>query len=553
MASGNEDRVMIFTDKIVFDDRTLDAPESSRLLSAELNYNAADPFWSNISDIEASVSFGHIPKGGFSMSALIDFLLIGIMLLIFIPLLLRMSGLKDKYGGPAQLVKTSDLTATLDDVAGLDMARDQFREIVGLIKSNGKIGEIGAQPPKGVLLQGPPGTGKTLLARAMAKEAGVSFLTLNASRLHEMFVGVGPKRVEDAFQKAHKNAPCIIFIDEVDAVGSRGDGGGRADQERANLINTFLQMMDGLTPSSGIFIVGATNRPDKIDPAFVRPGRIDRKLTIGLPDRKARQEILELHAKKLPVESAYDFGALAGTTPGMSGAELATLINEAGIAAGRDGAKLVGAVHFAHARQKMMLGETGSVTVLSDEERVVTAWHEAGHAIAATLLPHADPVEHATILPHGGSLGHVLQVPKGDRHMTSRASLMDRMTVLAAGRAAEMHKFGPEMVTNGAASDIDALTRIATAIVTQWGMGRYGFLKVDQLPGTTYPEAAMKEIRILSRDALEAATSLLEREKAALTALSAALLERDMLSGEEVRTIIEAHVHVDDEDLKLIY
>ena len=386
MASGPEDRAVIFTDKIVFEDLPADGVGPAPLLAADLNYNAADPFWSDISRIEASVTFGRVPQSGFSLSTALDMLFIGIILLVFIPLLLRMTGLKDKLGGPSRLMKASELTTTLDDVAGLDLARDQFREIVGLIKSNGKIGAIGAQPPKGVLLQGPPGTGKTLLARAMAKEAGVSFLTLNASRLHEMFVGVGPKRVEDAFEKARKHAPCIIFIDEVDAVGTRGDSGGRADQERSNLINTFLQLMDGLTPSSGIFIVGATNRPDKIDPAFVRPGRIDRKLTIGLPDRKARQEILALHAKKLPVDASYDFGALAGTTPGMSGAELATLVNEAGIAAGRDGADLVGAEHFAHARQKMMLGETGSATALSDDERAVTAWHEAGHAIAATLL-----------------------------------------------------------------------------------------------------------------------------------------------------------------------
>lgn len=538
-ASGAEDRVMVYNDKVVLQDSTEGQPEVLRLLAADLNYAAAEALLEEISEIDASVSFGRVPSG-FSFGILLDLALVAFLAIVLLPFVLRASGLKDRMSGPTRLIKLRDLTETLDDVAGLDLARDQFREIVDLIKSKGQIGAIGARPPKGVLLQGPPGTGKTLLARAMAKEAGVSFLTLNASRLHEMFMGVGPKRVEDAFNKARKNAPCIIFIDEVDAIGTRG-GSDRTDQERANLINTFLQLMDGLTPNSGIFIVGATNRPDQIDPAFLRPGRIDRKLTIGLPDRQARKEILELHAKKIPVDPSYDFNTLAGTTPGLSGADLATLVNEAGIAAGREGKTIVGAEQFAQAREKMLLGETGGTIALSEEERIVTAWHEAGHAIAATLLPYADPVEHATILPRGGSLGHVLQVPEGDRHMMSRAALLNRMTVLAAGRAAEQYRFGHDLVTNGAASDITVLTRLATDMVTKWGMGSHGFLRVDQLPGVGFPDSVLKDIRRLSQKAIVQAELLIKAESTALEAIAMALLAQDTLSGEEIQELVEAH------------
>ncbi|ETX13547.1 hypothetical protein OCH239_09720 [Roseivivax halodurans JCM 10272] len=537
--SAPSDRAMVYPDMVVFEHAKTDSTE--HLYSrATLNYNASELIWADSAAIAAEVSFGQLPQG-MSSSTLVDVVLLLMFTYLVVSLGLRMSGISGKSNGTADLVKVKELTQTLDDVAGLDVAREQIREVVGLIKSGGKIGEIGARPPKGVLLQGPPGTGKTLLARAMAKEAGVSFLTLNAARLNEMFVGVGPKRVDRAFDKARRHAPCILFIDEIDALGARGGATIGADNERANLINALLTRMDGLAHSDGIFIVGATNRPDKIDKAIIRPGRIDRRLTIGMPNRKARQEILELHASKLPVSPDVDFAKLAASTPGMSGAELATLCNEAGILAGRDKVGRVGPLHFARAREKMMFGETGGAVVLGEHERQVTAWHEAGHAIAASVLPHTDPVEHATILPRGGSLGHVLQVAVDDRHMSTRAQLLDRMTVLAAGRAGEIAAFGEDMITNGAASDIKALTEIAQAMVTEWGMGSYGFLKVEARPDADFPSAVRQEIRDLSAAAMTRALELLSRERSAFTAIAEALLARDTLTGEEIRGLVEAH------------
>jgi cell division protease FtsH len=542
LSSGPEDQITIFRDMAIFNGTT---PGVRGTYRASLNYRTDDDIWTS-DQIGATVKYQSVPlptPWSSVFSSIVTLLLVGMVALI-----LFRTSMQAGSGNPSyKLLNTKDIKETLDDVAGLSVARAEIRELIDLIRSSGKIGKIGANPPKGVLLKGPPGTGKTLLARALAKEAGVSFMMLNASRLHETFIGVGPRRVERAFQMAAKNAPCIIFIDEIDAIGTReNSGGARSDQERANLINTFLTNMDGIVPGKDVFVVAATNRPDMVDPAILRPGRIDRHLTVGLPNKSDRKQILAMHAKNLPLDPGVDFDSLAGSTPGMSGADLAALCNEAGIYAGREGSTVVTKAHFAAARKKIMMGETGTMTILTEQEKEVTAWHEAGHAVVASVLRHADPIEHATILPTGGSLGHVLQVPSHDRNMMTKAQLMDRLTILAAGRAAEEHKFGHQNVTNGAAGDITAMTDLATAMITKWGMGDKGMLQAKAGINGKYSDEIEAEIRRLCNKSLDLSRKLLEENKNALKAVATALIEKDTLSGTEIAQIVAQHCVQDD-------
>lgn len=560
--SGSEDRAVIYTDMIVFEDRSpggaispdpVEAvPESDEgqggvagdvgpdagmsLYSALINYSVIGSQAVVFDGAKADISYGAVRDGGMSLSAILNMMLTGAFLLLLAVLAMRMLG--GERGGAGSIINPKELKDGLDDIAGLETARAQAREMIDLIRNNGRIGRIGARPPKGILLSGPPGNGKTLLARAIARDAGLSFMSLDASGFHQMFVGVGPSRVRKAFRKARDNAPCIIFIDEIDAIGARGNGQGAVDKERDNLINALLVQMDGLEPDSGIFVIAATNRPDQLDPALIRPGRIDRRITVSLPDTRGREAILRLHAEKLPLSADVDLARLAATTPGMSGADLATLCNEAGIAAGRDGTDVVLMAHFAQARQRLMLGDTASGKILRDEEREIIAWHEAGHAVAAILTPDADPVEHATILPSGNALGHVLQVPDADRNLETRARLKSRMLVLAAGRAAEQIRFGEGNVTNGAASDITVLTDIATGMVTKWGMGPAGFIRIEPAVGTDYPASVSAEIRDLANRAMSEAFDLLNGNRAALSAVALALLEQDTLPATELRRLV---------------
>ncbi|WP_411839604.1 AAA family ATPase [Paracoccus sp. ME4] len=574
--SGREDRVMIYSDMIVFEDRqsspvdagsvaaSADAapgdpaagegsvpiasdPTSDRTatslidgserFSALISYGVIGGEAGTFDGAQAEIFYGDAQDGGMTVASAVNTSMSMVFLGIFLFLAFRMLG--GDRGGAASIVDPKELKEGLDDIAGLDTARAQAREMIDLIRNDGRIGKIGARPPKGILLSGPPGNGKTLLARAMARDAGLSFMSLDASGLHQTFVGVGPSRVRKAFKKARENAPCIIFIDEIDAIGARGTGnGGSVEKERDNLINALLVQMDGLSPDSGIFVVAATNRPDQLDPALIRPGRIDRRITVSLPDMRGREAILRLHAMRLPLGGDVDLARIAATTPGMSGADLAALCNEAGIAAGRDGTDKVMAAHFAQARQRLMLGDTASGMILSEAEREIIAWHEAGHAVAAVLSPNSDPVEHATILPSGSALGHVLQVPEADRNLETRSRLMSRMLVLAAGRAAEELRFGADNVTNGAASDIAALTDIATGMVTKWGMGPHGFLRVTPAMGTDFPPAVLDEIRTIANGAKAEALRLLQDNEAALGAVAGALLERDTLPAEEIRHLV---------------
>lgn len=450
-------------------------------------------------------------------------------------LTLRVAG-----GGNKSAIKVIDpksINTDLSKVAGLDKVRDEIREIIDLITKRDRIVKNGGRMPKGLLLEGPPGTGKTLLARAMAKEAGVKFLSLDMSALNEKYVGVGPSRVRKAFEIARENAPCIMFMDEIDAVGARGASDGRVDMERNNVINTLLTEMQGISGDTGVFIIAATNRADMVDPAILRPGRIDRKTTIGRPDVKARREILAVHLSKMSLAEDADIEAIARSTPGMTGADLEMIASEANLAASRDGCDEIHDRHLKAARARLMLGSVGNAVTLSDTEREICAWHEAGHALAALAQEETDPIEHATILPHGGSLGHVLQVPSEDRNMHSRKHLQARLTVLAAGRAAEQIKFGKDAITSGASSDIQAMTALATDMVARLGMSPMGMMAFERNRLGELPANVQSEVWKLLNGAEAAASELLERHGTALERIAGDLLSRETLTAAELQEI----------------
>ncbi|HEY8191081.1 MAG TPA: ATP-dependent zinc metalloprotease FtsH, partial [Alphaproteobacteria bacterium] len=368
-----------------------------------------------------------------------------------------------------------------DDVAGIEEAKSELQEVVEFLKDPQKFQRLGGKIPKGALLVGPPGTGKTLVARAVAGEAGVPFFTISGSDFVEMFVGVGASRVRDMFEQAKKNAPCIIFIDEIDAVGRhRGAGLGGGNDEREQTLNQLLVEMDGFEANEGIIIIAATNRPDVLDPALLRPGRFDRQVVIPLPDVKGREKILNVHVKKVPLAKNVDLSILARGTPGFSGADLANLVNEAALLAARRGKRVVAMEEFEDAKDKVMMGAERKSMAMSEEEKRLTAYHEAGHAIVALHEPESDPIHKATIIPRGRALGLVMRLPERDRISMSRAKLKADLAVAMGGRVAEELIFGYDKVTTGASSDIRMATDIARRMVTEWGMSdklgplRYG-------------------------------------------------------------------------------
>ena len=445
---------------------------------------------------------------------------------------------------------------TFDDVAGIDEAKEELEEIVEFLRNPQKFSRLGGQIPKGALLVGPPGTGKTLLARAIAGEAGVPFFTISGSDFVEMFVGVGASRVRDMFEQAKKNAPCIVFIDEIDAVGRhRGAGYGGGNDEREQTLNQLLVEMDGFEANEGIILIAATNRPDVLDPALLRPGRFDRQVVVPNPDIVGREKILKVHSRNVPLAPNVDLKVLARGTPGFSGADLANLVNEAALMAARRNKRLVTMAEFEDAKDKIMMGAERRSSAMTPAEKELTAYHEAGHAILALNVPSADPLHKATIIPRGRALGMVMQLPEGDRYSMSYKYMVSRLAIMMGGRVAEEMKFGKENITSGAASDIDQATKLARAMVTRWGFSdklghvAYGDNQEEVFLGHSVArtqnvseETAQiidAEVRRLIEEAHETARSILTKKKKEWIAIAEGLLEYETLSGDEIKQLIK--------------
>jgi len=444
---------------------------------------------------------------------------------------------------------------TFDDVAGIDEAREELQEIVEFLRDPQRFSKLGGQIPKGALLVGSPGTGKTLLARAIAGEAGVPFFTISGSDFVEMFVGVGASRVRDMFEQAKKNAPCIVFIDEIDAVGrSRGHGLGNSNDEREQTLNQLLVEMDGFEANEGIIIIAATNRPDVLDPALLRPGRFDRQVVVPVPDIDGREKILGVHMKKVPLAPDVNPRVIARGTPGFSGADLANLVNEAALLAARRNKRLVAMQEFEDAKDKVMMGAERRSMVMTDDEKKMTAYHEAGHAIVSVHEEASDPIHKATIIPRGRALGMVMRLPERDSYSYHRDKMHANLSVAMGGRVAEEIIFGHAKVSSGASSDIQYATNLARNMVTQWGMSdKLGPLQYEeQSEGYLGMGAAQRtfrsgstnelidnEIKDLVEGAHKRATDILKTNEDQLHLLAQALLEYETLTGEEINTLLE--------------
>jgi cell division protease FtsH len=455
----------------------------------------------------------------------------------------------------ARLLTEKQGRVTFDDVAGIDEAKEELQEIVEFLKDPQKFQRLGGKIPKGCLLVGPPGTGKTLLARAIAGEANVPFFTISGSDFVEMFVGVGASRVRDMFEQGKKNAPCIIFIDEIDAVGRhRGAGLGGGNDEREQTLNQLLVEMDGFESNEGVILIAATNRPDVLDPALLRPGRFDRQIVVPNPDVNGREKILRVHMRKVPLAADVDPRVIARGTPGFSGADLANLVNEAALLAARKGRRVVSMAEFEQAKDKVMMGVERRSLVMSEEEKRMTAYHEAGHALCALHQKECDPVHKATIIPRGRALGLVMSLPEGDRYSKSRAKLLAELTMAMGGRAAEEIIFGPDNVSNGAAGDIKMATEQARRMVTEWGMSEklgmiaYGensqevFLGYSVTQHKNISEATAQaidaEIKRIIDGAYEKAKKILTDNIEELHRLAQGLLEYETLTGDEIRMVL---------------
>ncbi len=456
----------------------------------------------------------------------------------------------------ARLLTENKNRVTFEDVAGVDEAKEELAEIVDFLKDPSKFQRLGGKIPKGALLVGPPGTGKTLIARAVAGEAGVPFFTISGSDFVEMFVGVGASRVRDMFEQAKKNAPCIIFIDEIDAVGRhRGAGLGGGNDEREQTLNQLLVEMDGFESNEGIILIAATNRPDVLDPALLRPGRFDRQVVVPNPDVSGREKILRVHMRNVPLAADVDVRTLARGTPGFSGADLANLINEGALLAARKNRRMVTHNDFEQAKDKVMMGAERRSMAMNEEEKRLTAYHEGGHAIVALNVPAADPVHKATIVPRGRALGMVMQLPEGDRYSMKYQQMTSRLAIMMGGRVAEELIFGKENITSGASSDIKAATGLARNMVTQWGYSdelgtvAYGDNQEEVFLGHSVArtqnvseETARKidaEVKRLVQQGLDEARRILTEKHADLEALAKALLEYETLSGEEINGVLK--------------
>lgn len=453
----------------------------------------------------------------------------------------------------ARLLSAQQKKATFKDVAGTDEAKEELQEIIEFLKDPQKFQKLGGRIPKGVLLVGPPGTGKTLLARAIAGEANVPFFSISGSDFVEMFVGVGASRVRDLFEQGKKNAPCIIFIDEIDAVGRhRGAGLGGGHDEREQTLNALLVEMDGFETNEGVILIAATNRPDVLDPALLRPGRFDRRVVVARPDVKGREEILRVHTRKVPIGDDVELSIIARGTPGFSGADLANLVNEAALWAARQNRKFVMMVDFEMSKDKVMMGVERRSMILSDEEKKNTAYHEAGHALVAEMTPGADPVHKVTIIPRGMALGLTMQLPEADKHTYTREYLEAMLAVLMGGRSAEEIFLGH--ITTGAGNDIERATDIARNMVCEWGMSELGplaygkkeeaiFLGREIAQHRDYSEDTAiqidKEVKRIVNGGYEKAKNLLSNNRDTLERIAQALLEREVIDANEVKLLIE--------------
>jgi cell division protease FtsH len=426
-----------------------------------------------------------------------------------------------------------------DDVAGQEEAKAELQEVIAFLRDSDAFKKVGARIPRGLLMVGPPGTGKTLIAKALAGEAGVSFMAVSGSDFSAPLIGIAKGRVSKLFEQARKKAPCLIFIDEIDAIGrKRGGGGSAADREFESTLNQLLVEMDGFNTTAGVIVIGATNRVDVLDPALLRPGRFDRQVHIGLPDIGGREAILNVHARNIKLAEGVSLASSAKGTPGFSGADLGNLLNEAAIFAAREGGEAVTRDHLEAARNKIIMGLERRSLVISDEERRLVAVHEAGHALCACLLPASDKVHSATIIPHGQALGLVMRLPDHDRFCIPVEKLEADLIVAMGGRAAEEVVFGPKKVTTGAASDIAHATNIVTKMVTEWGMSpAIGMVRVAR-SGDSLPREVEQEIRRIIDEMYAAAKTCIEDNRDALDALTTALLEHETIEGDEVRQIV---------------
>ncbi|TAE33784.1 MAG: ATP-dependent metallopeptidase FtsH/Yme1/Tma family protein [Alphaproteobacteria bacterium] len=510
--------------------------------------------------VEMSAQYPEAPVGGV-LGWFLSFVLPFVVVIGIYMLIMRQMQGGGRGGGAmgfgksrARLLTEKSERKTFTDVAGVEEAKDELQEVVDFLKDPGKFQRLGGKIPKGCLLVGPPGTGKTLLARAIAGEAGVPFFTISGSDFVEMFVGVGASRVRDMFEQGKKNAPCIIFIDEIDAVGrSRGVGLGGGNDEREQTLNQLLVEMDGFESNEGVILIAATNRPDVLDPALLRPGRFDRQIVVPNPDVTGRESILNVHGKKVPLSPDVDIRVLARGTPGFSGADLANLVNEAALLAARRDKKVVTMKELEDAKDKVMMGAERKSMVMSEEEKRMTAYHEGGHAIVSLHCPASDPIHKATIIPRGRALGMVMRLPEGDKLSYHRDKMHDDLAVAMGGRVAEELIFGYDKVSSGASSDIKYATRLARAMVSEWGMSdalgpilygsdqESGYLGGGGGRGSVSEgtqELVDAEVKRLVQEANDRAKNILIEHREELERLALALLEYETLNGDEIKQVI---------------
>lgn len=532
----------------------VDGTEFTTLRPSILDLKLMDDFYNHNVKVEAK----KVERPGFLSNLLISIAPVLIILLIFWFFMRQMQGGAGGKGGPmsfgrskARLLGEDQIKTTFADVAGVDEAKEEVQELVQYLRDPSKFQKLGGKIPRGVLMVGPPGTGKTLLAKAIAGEAKVPFFSISGSDFVEMFVGVGASRVRDMFDQAKKQAPCIVFIDEIDAVGRhRGGGHGGGHDEREQTLNQLLVEMDGFEGNDGVIIIAATNRADVLDRALLRPGRFDRQVYVGLPDIRGREQILKVHMRKVPLDERVSASIIARGTPGFSGAELANLVNEAALMAARSNKRLVTMEDFEKARDKILMGAERKSMVMSEKEKVNTAYHEAGHAIIGCLVPEHDPVHKVTIIPRGRALGVTQYLPEEDKYSHSKRSLESRLCTLFGGRIAEEMTLGFDGVTTGASNDIERATAIARNMVTKWGLSNrlgpmhYGE-EEGQYPGMAsqqYSDETSKhideEVKRIIDDCYARAKQILEDNRDILEAMKDALMEYETIDSEQVADLM---------------
>jgi len=531
------------------------------ILSDSTNFKTLAPvnytdYYKTLRDKNVNLEFHEASSGNY-ISILLNAIPFVLLLAFWIFMMRQMQSGGNKalsFGkSRARLHSSQQKKVTFKDVAGVEEAKEELAEIIEFLREPQKFQKLGGRIPKGVLLIGPPGTGKTLLARAIAGEANTPFFSISGSDFVEMFVGVGASRVRDLFEQGKKNAPCIIFIDEIDAVGRhRGAGLGGGHDEREQTLNQLLVEMDGFESNEGVILVAATNRPDVLDPALLRPGRFDRRVVVGRPDVKGREMILRVHTKKTPLSDDVDLGVIARGTPGFAGADLANLVNEAALVAARQNRKVVSQIDFELAKDKVIMGVERKSLIVSDEEKKNTAYHEAGHALVAMLIPEADPLHKVTIIPRGMALGLTMQLPLDDKHCYNKEYLNAQLAILMGGRIAE--ELFMKHITTGAGNDIERATEMARKMVCEWGMSDLGpmsfgkkeeqiFLGREIAQHRDYSESTAiridEQVHKLVQSGYARAKVLIEERAEALERIALALLEREVLDGAEVKILIE--------------